>query len=262
MALGSDVESGFGSDAPITIGIASINTRRATEVAIRSIARTTGGNVSIWVGDCGSTDGSVAMLERACRRGLISRLDIRPGSSHGAWIDFWKREATTRWLLAADSDVEPLRRGWLDAMVETAARRQVGAVAAGLQEQGSYTQPNGFTVRTLRRPTIYVFLVDLVATEKVDVSFQFHLEQAGDGEWDAWDTGARFARALEDAGIGWTPMPASFADDVRHIGKLSWMKRERHLPKDAGERRRLLWGRRKTELFLAWRLWRYRLRLL
>src|SRR5215213_1405556 len=73
----------------VTIAIASINTRPFTELAIRSAVRRAGYPAKVVVGDGGSTDGTLEMLDRLSSR-LIDEVEIEPnGRSHGEWLDHW-----------------------------------------------------------------------------------------------------------------------------------------------------------------------------
>jgi hypothetical protein len=214
----------------VTIGIASRNTRRATELAIRTIRQTTSPQVSLWVGDCASTDGSIAMLEHLRARGLVNRVDVAEGRSHGGWIDYWRETVPSPLLLIADSDVELLTSGWLEQMVDHLHSTSVGLVSVGRHEAGSHTEPNTFTMRTAARPEMYLALLDRERCRSVPVSFDFAMEEGADGSWLAWDTGARFAAELDAHRVGWTTMPPEFGEAVRHWGALSYMTDNERLP--------------------------------
>ena len=54
----------------VTAYIANLNTARVTELCIRSMREFSGDEFALVVGDCGSTDGSLRMLERFASHGL------------------------------------------------------------------------------------------------------------------------------------------------------------------------------------------------
>jgi hypothetical protein len=240
----------------VTVGVASRNTRRATELALRTIRASC--SAPIWVGDCESTDGSQEMLRRLRAQGVIQRLDVVAERSHGEWIDHWRREVPTPLLVVADSDIELHRRGWAEEMVQVLRQRGHGLVSVGAREGGRFTEPNTFSMRTVARPEMYLMLLDREATAQVDTSFGFTLEQAADGDWTAWDTGAAFAHRLAQLGIGWSTMPEGFASAVTHWGALSYMTDDERLPQSRRGRARVRLRRAALELRVARRLRRAR----
>jgi glycosyltransferase involved in cell wall biosynthesis len=236
----------------VVFAVASKDTRRSTELALRSIRSTVPAAVEVWVGDCGSTDGSWAMLERLRARGLVDRLERAEGRSHGQWIDHWRSAVARRYLVVADSDVELLQPGWLEQLIGTLDADGVGLMSVGTGAAGSYTQRDTFTMRTVVRPEMYLMALDQERTRGVEVSFDFSMEQTDDGGWVAWDTGAAFGAALHDRGIGWAAMPPAFAATVRHWGALSHLTEDNRLPSARVARLRVRLHRVRVEL----RVWR------
>ena len=80
------------SDRSVTAYIANLNTARVTELCIRSMREFSGDDFALVVGDCGSTDGSLRMLERFASHGWLE-LQIAPnGRTHADWLDRWLQQ--------------------------------------------------------------------------------------------------------------------------------------------------------------------------
>ncbi len=245
-------------DADVTIAVASRNTRRATELAIRSLRATT--SAAIWVGDCASSDGSLEVLRALQREGVIQHLDEVEDRSHGQWVDHWRATAPTPLLAVADSDIEVHDPAWLARMRDALRTQRVGLVSVGAHAAGVHIEPNTFAMRTVPRPEMYLLLLDVEATRSCTASFDFALAQDGD-DWVAWDTGARFAAELDERGIGWGTMPAAFAESVTHWGALSYMTDDRRLPVGWWPRARVRVRRARVEARVARHLRRARRRV-
>ena len=115
---------------PVTIAIASINTRRFTELAIRTAARYAGCDTRIVVGDSGSSDGTLPMLDRLRPR-LVQHVEVAPsGRMHAEWLDHWTNTLDGEFVAFVDSDMEFLHKGWLDALLEKQRAEGAAIVAA------------------------------------------------------------------------------------------------------------------------------------
>jgi hypothetical protein len=215
-----------GSD--VTVHVASLDTCAATELSIRSMRRFAGHRFDLVVGDSGSRDGSVAMLERHAAAGWL-RLEQAPeGRKHWDWLDRWLAACPTRYACFADSDIEYRRDGWLADMVGVAAREHAALVCCRLlPRREEFVHPvTGATRPLAPRPAAWLFLVDVEQVRgRVDASFRYREEPDPQrpGSLLAYDTGAWYFHQLEAAGLGWAEMPASWQSSYRHFGGLSWL---------------------------------------
>lgn len=213
--------------ADVRIHFGSINTAAVTELCIRTMRRYAGYPFELVVGDCGSTDGSLEMLERFERRNWL-QLEVAPnGRRHPDWLDAWFATCPTRYAVFCDSDIEFRREGWLRQMVERAQEEQAALVATRIQARGGvvYQHPVSGARRVLaERPEPWLMLIDIEQTRHiVNTSFAYRDERQGDGQTKvAFDTAAAFFRDLQAAGLHYAEMPPAFARSYRHYGSLSW----------------------------------------
>jgi hypothetical protein len=214
----------------VELCIASYNTRRATELTIRSAVRRAGMPFHLVVGDGGSVDGSVRMLERFADSGLLT-LELAPsGSSHAEWLDHWYATCAGRYLVFSDSDVYYRRSGWLTDMVE-AARDSGAALVAG-RIQPNWSERPRFADGSQRRlpgarPEPCLLLIDMHQLRGVvDSSFAWHEEPLPDrpGQKLTLDVGGAFMRAVQEAGLRCIEMPIDFQRKYRHWGGLTWKR--------------------------------------
>ncbi len=216
--------------APIDahVYVASFNTAAATELCIRSARRLAGMPFRLTVGDGGSSDGSVAMLERMAAEGRCEIELVTGGRRHSEWLDHWFAQCGERYCVFSDSDVEYLGKDWLARMVRTARERDAALVATRIQarEGVAYRHPTTGATRTLAsRPEPWLMLIDVTQTRgRVDATFGYEDRLRDDGTKTAFDIGAAFFHALDDAGLRWVEMPADFAKAYRHFGGLSWQR--------------------------------------
>lgn len=219
--------------SPVHAHVASLNTAAATELCLRSLIALAGCPVRVTVGDCGSTDGSLEMLEVLARAGHIT-LEVAPGGrAHAAWLDGWLAACDTRWCLFCDSDVEFLRDGWLRAMVAAGEDAGAALVATRIQARGGvpFRHPVTGAMRTLApRPEPWLMLIDADAVRaRIPTSFAYVDEVQPDGTKVAFDTAAAFYRDVVAGGLTVIEMPAGFRHAYHHFGSLSW-QRGRGLP--------------------------------
>jgi len=215
-------------DRSVTAYIANLNTARVTELCIRSMRQFSGDSFSLVVGDCGSTDGSLRMLERFANEGWLE-LQIAPnGRTHADWLDRWLQQCPTRYALFSDSDVEFTGERWLTDMVDT-AQRSGAALVCGRMQHGAETFVHPVTRAERRiapRPTAWLFMIDTEQVRgRVDATFEY-LEvedfEAFGGKV-AYDTGAWFFKELCDAGLSWAEMPGWWQHKYHHFGGLTWL---------------------------------------
>jgi glycosyltransferase involved in cell wall biosynthesis len=214
--------------ADVCVYFASINTAAVTELCIRTMRSFAGFDFDLVVGDCGSTDGSLEMLQQFEGRHWLD-LDVAPdGRSHPDWLDGWFASCTSRYAVFCDSDVQFLREGWLRRMVERAHAEDAALVATRIQARGgvAYQHPRTGHRRTLaERPEPWLMLIDVEkARGVVTTSFAYRDELQPDGTKIAYDTAAAFFRELQAVGLHYAEMPPEFRRWYRHYGSLSWQK--------------------------------------
>jgi hypothetical protein len=204
----------------VWLAIASAGTSSATELTIRTAVRHAGVPVDVVVGDCGSRDGSIRMLERLQRGGLVQRLEQVEGRAHSAWLDHWVATCPAERLAVADSDVEFLRPGWLREMLDEMDRTGAALVTCEYVPESIYVHPNSFVAPTSERPAMHVMVLDVPRVRALGRSFAYELVER-DGTWVHNDTGAAVGQALGH-GSGWVAMPTEFLSAYVHAGGLSW----------------------------------------
>jgi hypothetical protein len=210
----------------VRVHVASFNTRSATELCIRSMRAYAGRPFALTVGDSGSDDGSVEMLRSLSDRGWLD-LEVEPGRQHAEWLDDWIRRGRNSYAVFSDSDVQFLRRGWLNNLVGTAKATGAAVVYAECtREAPGFVHPRtGEVVRLAARPAPWLFLVAARQVSGLDVSFREDSKSAPDlpeGKI-VYDVGGRFFRAVEQRGLPLVQMPPSFRRSFRHYGGLSWV---------------------------------------
>jgi hypothetical protein len=214
---------------PVRIHVASFNTRRATELCIRTMHRYAGHPFQLVVGDSGSDDGSLELFEALQRDGWLE-LEQSPGRwQHQDWLDHWLATTPVHRALFCDSDVEFRRRGWLAEMVRTADDSSAALVASEMvMEHRNMIEPTGGKlVRARSRPAPWLMLIDAPAIRALETSFAFYArdnDQLPEG-LEIFDVGGWLFHTIQDEGLAWTTMPEDFGRYYRHYGGLSWGRR-------------------------------------
>jgi glycosyltransferase involved in cell wall biosynthesis len=217
------------TDAPaVQVCFASYNTAEVTELCVRTLCGRAGTDFELLVGDCGSTDGSIPMLEELRDAGWL-RLEIAPGGrKHPEWLDGWLATSTARYVVFCDSDIEFFADGWLAAMVDRARTSGAALVATRIQARGGvdYRHPvTGARATLAARPEPWLLLIDVEQVRgTITTSFAYTETVAADGAKTAYDTAAMFFHDLDAAGLPWVEMPADFARAYRHYGSMTWQK--------------------------------------
>jgi hypothetical protein len=210
----------------VEVYVASFQTRAATELCVRSIHEYAGHPLVLTVGDSGSTDSSLEMLERLRSRGWLEIERSSGRREHAEWIDHWLASSSADFAVFVDSDVEFRRHGWLADMMATRLRRQAALVYAEfVEEQPFFVEPvSHTTVRLAARPGPWLLLVDVRRAADVGSNFRFYSEEtdAVPEGVIAYDVGARFFVDAQRGGLSCVGMPQSFAGAFRHYGGLSW----------------------------------------
>ena len=219
----------------VTAYVANLDTARATELCIRSMRHHAGMEFELVVGDCGSTDGSLAMLDRFHHQGWLE-LQVAPkGRGHADWLAGWLRTCPSRYALFSDSDVEFRGEHWLRDMVDL-AQSSGAAIVCGRMQHGSecYVHPVTKAERRLApRPTAWLLMIDTEQVrDRVEPVFEYYEVEDFNafGGKIAYDTGAWFFKQLCDAGLTWAEMPASWQEHYHHFGGLTWLGPRRSGP--------------------------------
>ena len=211
----------------VRVHVASINTRSATELCIRSMRRYAGARFELTVGDGLSTDGSLDILRRFERRGWLD-LEVALGDEprmHGEWLDLWLRTCPNRYCVFCDSDVEFLGEDWLADMLTLMNDTGCALVCAQFTPANSeYVHPVYDTpIQLGARPSPWLMLLDLEQVRDMPTSFLFHEEPATDTKPStAYDVGGDFFRTLVDRELIWHAMPEPWLRKVHHFGGMSW----------------------------------------
>src|SRR3954466_15272643 len=153
----------------VTVAIASVNTRRFTELAIRSAVARAGCDVKVVVGDCGSSDGTLAMLDRLGSR-FVREVETAPsGRYHGQWLDHWVTTLDDDLVVFVDSDVEFRRDGWLVRLLQQRELENAAIIGGEwVQESPFYRLPGEATVvRLAGRPAPWVQLIHRPTVESL-----------------------------------------------------------------------------------------------
>lgn len=215
------------TDVDVRVHVASVNTRDATELCIRSMRRTAGRPFVLTVGDCGSTDGSAEMLGRLGDRGWLTLEQAGGKRAHSEWLDRWLAAADRRYIVFADSDMWFKRRGWLTGLVDAAATSGAALVACeALPEIPNYVDPrSGDRMRLAPRPAPWLMLIDTEQAADVTTGFAYKWVAAPELPEGAlsYDTGALFCADLEAKGRSWISMPSDFQQSYTHFGGMSWL---------------------------------------
>ncbi len=232
-------------DPTVGVRFASFNTRRVSELCLRSMGALAGHDFDLIVGDCDSTDGSLAMLTRYERAGILHVERAVGGRRHGEWLDQWLASATCRYIVFCDSDVEFLRKDWLKQMVARATTSGAALVATRIQALDGvpYVHPTTGAVATLApRPEPWLMLIDVEQVRgKVDASFLYEERELPDGSKMAYDTAAAFFRELVEQRLSYSEMPAEFAGAFRHYSGLTWQRRDVPLRRRVKQTAKHLW---------------------
>jgi hypothetical protein len=218
-----------GAPVDVTVHVASINTRFATELCIRTMRRYAGHPFRLVVGDCGSTDGSLGLLRDYERRGWLT-LEVAPdGRQHAEWLDRWLRDCPTRFAVFCDSDIEFFEPGWLDDMVRAARDNDAAMVCTELiPSRARFVHPHTGARRTLgARPAPWLLLVDAQRTRgRLDAGFGYVEvdDPAAFGGIVGYDVGGAFFAGLRAVGFGWVQLPDAFRSKYHHFSGLSWRR--------------------------------------
>ena len=222
---------GVTTSEPITIYVASFNTRDWTELCIRSLHQSADAPFRLVVGDSGSSDGSLETLTGMARHGWLELHHAREQRHHADWLDEWIATSPTSLALFCDSDVEFRRRRWLSGMVSRLLRTQAAMTCAEMiRECQDFVEPvGGKTVRLMPRPSPWLLLVDVERVRSLRCSFAFRAEPTDEVPEGlrAYDTGAYLYSHSVASGLRCEAMGRAFRRTYRHYGGASWRERRR-----------------------------------
>jgi glycosyl transferase family 2 len=231
----------------VRVHVAGRDRVAATELCIRSLREYAGRPFTLTVGDGGSTDGSIEMLQAMEDRGWLELEVDSSGPWHAQWLDRWLGRCDADFAVFADNDVEFLGEGWLRDLVNTAvltgAALVYGEMCPDLPQYVEHHN-DGRVVRMVARPAPWLMLVHVPQVARLGLTFAYHEEKAADRPL-VCDIGATFYRGLQARGLRCVEMPAAFRAKYRHYGAMSWPLMARRLSVDPGP---LAGWERKTEL--------------
>jgi glycosyltransferase involved in cell wall biosynthesis len=224
-------------DDKVTVHVASLNTRAATELCIRTMRLYADYPFDAIVGDGGSADGSIELLEDLAQRGWIT-LQRHDSRTHADWLDAWRSQATSRYLVFADSDMDFRRKGWLRDLVSRARASGAALVAADIHPLSTNVREPvaGRLVRLMPAPSTWLFLIDGPQIADINESFAFRAldTQAVPEGCIVYDTGAVLLEQIHRRGRAAVSMSASYRTGLKHYGSMTWMP----LAGQAGRRKR------------------------
>lgn len=209
----------------VSVFVASLNTRDALELTIRSAKRLPGRSFDLYVGDSGSTDGSLAIIEHFRLDGTIRSYDIIENRPHWQWLDHWRQTCPTRYAVFVDSDMQFLRGNWLEALLECADDQSWAMVGGEIVAEQQYCLHNGVVpFRFAARLSPWLLLLDIERCDPVPVSFKdwsHPSAQVPEGRV-AYDVSGTLFHSLLRHGIACGALPVTFQQSYRHYGGLSW----------------------------------------
>ena len=209
----------------VTICVASLNTRDATELCVRSIRRFARYPYLLIVGDGGSTDGSVSVLSEFEDRGWL-RLEQSPRArTHAEWLDLWRESCASDLLLFVDSDVEFRRRAWLRRIVAAAVQTHSAITYSEWLHGGLHLDDDRQSSQVLARPAPWMLMIDQRQTHHLVSSFavKYSNRNSSVGLPVIRDVGTAFFEEATRRGLPTLAMPLSYRRMYHHYGGLSWL---------------------------------------
>jgi len=210
----------------VHVYVASLNTALATELCVRSLRAYAGCSYRLTVGDGGSTDDSLEMLEEFRDRGWLE-LEVDPSRPrHHQWLERWLARSDGDLLVFCDSDMEFVRPDALRPLVSVAASSGAAlTVAEHCLEAGGGREPvTGKPVRMAERFSAWLFAVDPRAVSGFAPSFGFTwCEDPTIPEGNrGFDTGALFLGEINRLDLGYAVMPHLYRRRYRHFTGMTW----------------------------------------
>lgn len=227
---------------PATVFTSSLNTRDSLELTLRSLsAATRYRQCKLWIGDNGSTDGSVEFLDELAAA-IPMRLDKRPEARrHYLWLDEVHQTVDTPYWFAVDSDMLFLARDPLIDMVAVMERHPDVYLVAAEKREPEFDHPAPVTGEPLdlgEAPSTWLFCVRTSLRDRLQVSFQdgVHSTNEETGKKFCYDTGGKLAHAMRENGLRYHYMPKWFQLSYQHFGGLSWSTKMDVIPDEEYQR--------------------------
>lgn len=208
---------------PIPIYIASFNTRRYTELCVRSIHRFVDQPFELFVGNSGSIDGSAEMLDRLEMDGWLHVEHSPVSRSHTSWLDYWLEDAVASYIVFCDSDMQFLRKSILADMQRAREKTGAAIVSADLLSERSYID-HEIVTRLMPRPSPWLMMIDVAALRPLHTSYAKVTEitsEYPEGQRTFDVGGVIYHRALA-AGMRHVNMGPLFRRKFRHYTGASW----------------------------------------
>jgi hypothetical protein len=123
------------------------------------------------------------------------------------------------------SDIEILRRGWLERLLAFRQRRDAAMVAATIgREQPYYREPFGRVVRNIGAVGTWILAFETAKVADVETTFAFWKEETDEVPEGIRisDVGGMYYRELRRRGLVVAELPLQLELDYRHWGNLTW----------------------------------------
>lgn len=213
---------------PVTVFISSMGTRYSLELTLRSLFRMTRyPNIELWIGENGSTDGSVEFLKEFSRERPL-RLDNRGEKRrHYLWLDEVHQSVDSKYWFAVDSDMLFLGRDPILEMVQVMERDPSVYLVASEKREAQVDHPAPVTGEPMdlgEAPATWLLAVRTSLRDIVNTSFEDGLDHVDEvtGKPFCYDTGGKLLRDMRERGIGYHYMSRVFQLKYQHFGGLSW----------------------------------------
>ena len=218
----------FSEDAPsVTIFITSLNNRYPLELTLRTLVEHTSyPNYEIWVGDNGSTDGSVELIESLINEGWPLRLIEQPeGRPQHEWYDLMAENVQTKYWVGVHEDMMFTGDGWLEDLIHFMETHPDTLLLGGERRySGVGAEPvSGEIVEDKENLSTWIFCARENLRNFIGTSFEFHKEwDKEDERYKTYDLGARLIEDMRLKGLNFECMPESYLDKFHHLGSITW----------------------------------------
>ncbi|MCC6485138.1 MAG: glycosyltransferase family 2 protein [Armatimonadetes bacterium] len=213
---------------PVTVFISSMGTRDSLELTLRSLFRMTRyPNIQLWIGENGSTDGSVEFLREYAKERPLRLDERKEPRRHYLWLDEVHRSVETKYWFAVDSDMLFLGRDPILEMVMVMERDPSIYLVASEEREPQTDHPAPVTGELLdlgEAPATWLLAVRTSLRDTLDTSFEDGPDHADavTGKPFCYDTGGKLLRDMREGGLGYHYMSRVFQLKYQHFGGLSW----------------------------------------
>jgi hypothetical protein len=211
----------------VTVCVASHNTRASVELCVRSLRETATYPMTLRVGDAGSSDGSLTLLEDMQSRGLLTLDRSSTPRLHAEWLDHWFKHVDADLLVFVDSDIEFRRSDWLLLLVDE-AKKSGAALIYSEWSPRRRGHAGDRPARLAERPAPWLLGVSPRKLNGIRASFaEVWTETASVPEGIlVHDVAAAFYGSVVARGAKCAALPRSFRRRYHHYGGLSWIPAE------------------------------------